>query len=499
MAWILPETITANGWADAENAIDGDTNTYASHPGSGRNAWGPWLEAHLNAAIDCTEVRIFGNRQNAQVSSMQIEVYYNDAWQLLYDGDAIGNGQYYTYDLEGTYSVSDLRIRFYTTQANRTAYVYSMEMFEEEEAPPAEQFISPSGIASEENFGPHILVPGAVQIQPSGITSAEVFGTPEVIQAGESQMLQPTGILSEEALGAPYVSVGALRIQPTGVFSEESFGSLEIVLGEVVVSPESIPSGEAFGSPALLMGTITIQITSIESEEAFGSPIVQTGTISLTPVGIDSEETFGEAGIALGGISVHPIGIVSEEMFGSTTFLVDALTILPSGISSEESFGLLTVVAPLKISPVGIESEEAFGTLALKRPYVLVLITVSLWESVIGLSLIESTISLDIKENILALEVEGMPKIGSTVRVVGTFKNYDEELTDLDANEAFLKLYDGRGTLLETLACTRESQGVYMYDLVIPSDGEGTLVLEVGGEMSGNPVLQRRKLNRVWV
>ena len=95
MAWINPNSVTANGWTDAPNAIDGDTATSATNPGSGRNTWGPWLTAHLTTATDCTGVRIYTSRQNAQVSAMQMEAYYNAQWNLFFDGNP-SDGAYIT-------------------------------------------------------------------------------------------------------------------------------------------------------------------------------------------------------------------------------------------------------------------------------------------------------------------------------------------------------------------------------------------------------------------
>lgn len=92
--------------------------------------------------------------------------------------------------------------------------------------PSAAQVVSPSGVASAESFGAHVIVPGAVTVTPTSIPSSEIFGTatitpgpvtifPVSIDSSESfgqvrmrwrQIIAPDGLVTAERIGTPFIS-----------------------------------------------------------------------------------------------------------------------------------------------------------------------------------------------------------------------------------------------------------------------------------------------------
>ena len=89
-----------------------------------------------------------------------------------------------------------------------------------------------------------------------------------------------------------------------------------------------------------------------------------------------------------------------------------------------------------------------------------------------------------------------MPKIGTTVRLQGTFKDLDGKVTDLDAPPT-IYIYDGNRKLLDTTTSIRSSTGIYYQDYTIP-DGRGNMFLEMSGKMGTLPVTHRRSMRRSW-
>jgi len=137
----------------------------------------------------------------------------------------------------------------------------------------------------------------------------------------------------------------------------------------------------------------------------------------------------------------------------------------------------------------------------LDRPVLLELLeretSLSILERETLLQVLERSTELTVLERSVSLEVEGLPKIGTTVRLQGAFRDLDNSLTDMDNDEVKLKVYDGSRTIIESEDCARSSEGVYYYDLVVP-EGAGPVYWEMSGEMGGLPIVDRDKLEREW-
>jgi len=118
-------------------------------------------------------------------------------------------------------------------------------------------------------------------------------------------------------------------------------------------------------------------------------------------------------------------------------------------------------------------------------------------EYIAGLEVLERLAVLIALERSISLEVDGIAKIGNTVRLKATFYNLAGAATDPDASAVTLNIYDGNRTVVTTQPCTRESAGVYYYDYTIPA-GAGPLHWEMAGKMATLPVVGRDKLEREW-
>ena len=126
------------------------------------------------------------------------------------------------------------------------------------------QTITPSGVATAENFGSATVLPGAVSVVPTGIATAEAFGS-----AALSSVIGPSGIATLEAFGAVTVVPGVVYILPNSIASGESFGSAVVGLLNTIVDAGGIVSLEAFGTVVIIV-PLTVLAEAIESLEAFG-------------------------------------------------------------------------------------------------------------------------------------------------------------------------------------------------------------------------------------
>ncbi len=154
------------------------------------------------------------------------------------------------------------------------------------------QTLTPSGIASSEAFGSHLISMGLVNLSPTAIASAEAFGS--------------------------HTLSSIVALAPSGIATAEAFGTNVITVGGVTISPSGISSGEVFGSHIISQagGTQTVLVNGIPSDEAFGSHLINAGTIIVTPTGIASQEGFGTASVLRGTVVIFPNGIPSGELFG---------------------------------------------------------------------------------------------------------------------------------------------------------------------------------------
>lgn len=106
--------------------------------------------------------------------------------------------------------------------------------------------------------------------------------------------------------------------------------------------------------------------------------------------------------------------------------------------------------------------------------------------------------TLEQVERIVVLEVENLAKIGDTVRLTASFYSFSNALAD-PANVK-ITIYDGRKTkLVDGVAATKSSTGIYYYEYLVPSTGFDPLTYEFSGTLEGSTVLGRATIEREWV
>ena len=116
MAWSSPTGFAEGGgvWTSEALAYDENTSTYA-YASALKGGWTDYLELNHDA-LDCDKVQVWVGVLIANISAIEVDVYYGGAWHNIYSG-AITVGQFVDYPIGSTQSVIALRVRFYSTKA----------------------------------------------------------------------------------------------------------------------------------------------------------------------------------------------------------------------------------------------------------------------------------------------------------------------------------------------------------------------------------------------
>ena len=118
---------------------------------------------------------------------------------------------------------------------------------------------------------------------------------------------------------------------------------------------------------------------------------------------------------------------------------------------------------------------------------------------IIGLSVQERQIGLSVQEYKVKLEVEGMPLIGNTIRIIGESRDYSRQLSDL--TEPKFIVLDSKDNKVYEATPERVSQGLYQCDYIVPGYDEVSkrgdpLVCEISGTLGGKPSVGRVMITR---
>lgn len=128
MGWISPTDFVDSGnvWTDETLSYDENTLTFAyvSVP----SGWCDYLEL-TTTATTCDKVQLWVGRVNTQVSIIEVDIFYNSAWDNIYSGVIIV-GSFQEYPIGSQQSVTAMRVRFYATKANRQAEIYEADFWE---------------------------------------------------------------------------------------------------------------------------------------------------------------------------------------------------------------------------------------------------------------------------------------------------------------------------------------------------------------------------------
>jgi len=123
---------------------------------------------------------------------------------------------------------------------------------------------------------------------------------------------------------------------------------------------------------------------------------------------------------------------------------------------------------------------------------------VRLQEKTVGLSIKERTVNLDKVESIVKTEVVLLALSGNTVRIKAEFKDFDG--TNVSPDNVVLRIYSkGRVQIDDDISLSPMSEGIYEYDYEIPNLPDRAIYYEFEGELGGNPVIARGKIDITWM
>ena len=123
---------------------------------------------------------------------------------------------------------------------------------------------------------------------------------------------------------------------------------------------------------------------------------------------------------------------------------------------------------------------------------------VRLQEKTVGLSIKERTVNLDKVESIVKTEVVLLALSGNTVRIKAEFKDFDG--TNVSPDNVVLRIYSkGRVQINDDISLSPMSEGIYEYDYEIPNLPDRAIYYEFAGELGGNPVIARGKIDITWM
>lgn len=121
--WPSPTGSTAGNWSNATNAYDDDTDSDATRLIGHPPEWSGYLLLTI-AAQSCASIRYFvGTDTHADITKIDVDVYYGGAWHDLYEG-AFTKGEWITKDISGgPFAVTQARIQFWNSSdvSDRTA------------------------------------------------------------------------------------------------------------------------------------------------------------------------------------------------------------------------------------------------------------------------------------------------------------------------------------------------------------------------------------------
>lgn len=119
-------------WDNEANAYDGNTGTFADTTLPAAGNWSGYIELYI-PAISCSSVRWWWSESvNNAVGGIDIDLYYDDAWNHTYTEEAVGcagEGAYATQAIGATKIVTALRVRFKANGGGNDAQLNSIQLY----------------------------------------------------------------------------------------------------------------------------------------------------------------------------------------------------------------------------------------------------------------------------------------------------------------------------------------------------------------------------------
>jgi len=117
MAWISPTSFVDGGsvWTSEALSYDENTGTYA-YATALKSAWTDYIELE-HSALTCDKVQLWVDHAIANISEIEVDVYYGLAWHNIFSGvPTWANWQEHI--IGSAQSVTALKVRFYSTKAS---------------------------------------------------------------------------------------------------------------------------------------------------------------------------------------------------------------------------------------------------------------------------------------------------------------------------------------------------------------------------------------------
>lgn len=108
----------------------------------------------------------------------------------------------------------------------------------------------------------------------------------------------------------------------------------------------------------------------------------------------------------------------------------------------------------------------------------------------------EYLIDMECVDYTILLEVVGMPFVGSTITLKGTFPDSAGNLVQLE--DVTLKVYAPGKVLNETITPVEVSTGLYSGDYTIPEDKTGQFDYEFSGVLGDKTIVGRSSFHAIW-
>lgn len=313
------------------------------------------------------------------------------------------------------------------------------------------------------------------------------------------------------------ISAGDIVAPSVGEIETEGIDPTIMVTRSVIITPDV---GETAGEGVAPAVTTTISIVvspsvgSIEAEGVLAEMIAYEGVLARAPPGEADTEGVNPA-VSVTRLATIAPGVGEIEAEGLEAVLRTETKVLP-GVGEAEAEGVIPAVDTssnvIVLTPMGeVEAEGVTPSTVITRSVYTklepgeveatgVLLQLTAYTPygpfTIALQVETCGVILSVQECRIDLEVDGLAKIGNTVRLNFEVRNFAGELFTPD--DPYFRVYDGGTDLIEEVNIAPSAVGIFRYDLTIP-EGEGPLFLEIGGTLEDEPILERFTLPRRWV
>jgi hypothetical protein len=115
MSWKSPNSSSGN-WTSMANAYDESTDSY-TYKLTAAGTWSSLIELQVPVLV-CDKIRFFTSSSLTYFTLINIDVYYNGDWHLVYEGTFIINEWIEKIVPNGPSVVSKARIKFYNNGAS---------------------------------------------------------------------------------------------------------------------------------------------------------------------------------------------------------------------------------------------------------------------------------------------------------------------------------------------------------------------------------------------